>query len=118
MIRVLSSYISEEIEKRRLPEIIGKLDNNTLWIEWDTYVQQKFPKQLMERGADRTTVLLALLWINLCITFYFNSAILSQGFLLLKLDAPHLLIACYLIIGIYILYLSGKRYGEDLIRKT
>lgn len=106
MIRLLSAYISEEIEKRRLPEVIGKMNDNSLWIEWDTFVQN-LPKRLRDRGADRTTVLLVLLWINVIIPLLAKPNI---GYM-----HSFTFLIIYVIIGgcftTYLIYLSKKDYA-------
>jgi hypothetical protein len=113
MIRTISAYISKEIEKKRIPQIIGGMDNESLWIGWDTFVIN-LPRQLQERGADRTTIIVALLWLNTVLSvfliyYYTESLCKEYHIILLAVLYLHVMIG----ITIYIIYLSRKRYEID-----
>jgi hypothetical protein len=79
MIRTLSAYISEEIEKKRIVELIGKTTEKALWVGWDSFVHE-MPNQLQERGADRTTLVCLLLWINTLLPVGFAAYFLWDEF--------------------------------------
>lgn len=42
MIRILSAYISEVIEAKKIPEVIGKRNDGSLWIGW-THLFRIYP---------------------------------------------------------------------------
>jgi hypothetical protein len=115
MIKVIGTYISEEIEKKRILKVIGRMDDNSLWIGWDTFVQN-MPKQLGERGADRTLIVIVLLWLNTLAPIYFAYHYMEALFL--KYPILHLICIGYVIllgaITIYINRLSKKSYPKLL----
>lgn len=59
MVLSLSTYISEEIEKRKLPKIIGEMDDNSLWIGWDTFVKNLHFYRYNEEYGNREFTLAA-----------------------------------------------------------
>ncbi len=119
MIRVISAYISEEIEKKRIPQAIGRMTDNSYWVGWDTFVQN-MPKQLGERGANRTLMILALLWLNtvapICFAYRYMETLFSEHSILYSSVCVVYLILL-VVLTIYIVHVSKKSYSGLLRRR-
>ena len=123
MIRILSAYVSEVVEKKKIVDIIGTMPGQ-LYIGWDTFVQN-MPRQLRERGADRTTIVIVLVLINtivpLTLIHVFKPARVVETFFKTYYDVSFY--ASYTIFALiiagcltaYILVLSVKNYSEILL---
>lgn len=118
MIRVLSAYISEEIEKKRIAELLGRTEDKSLWLEWDTFVQN-LPKQLHERGAGRTVIIMLLLWVNTILPIAFSIVYLNDLFSRFKII--YFLCGCYIALCCFIswrIYRLSKRKYAALINEN